>query len=132
MLGQKDADHGESAPESAMRIIAKLACSLVGRQQAVAIAPNAAVHRFYGKTEVTEQFRCSYGLNPDYQALLGNGPLRVVGTDPEGEARIIELSGHPFFLATLFLPQLTSSPEAPHPLIVAFLRAAVAFEQEIL
>jgi CTP synthase (UTP-ammonia lyase) len=47
--------------------------------------------------------------------------------DQEGEVRVIELTNHQFFVATLFLPQLSSSPESPHPLITAYLRAAVAF-----
>jgi CTP synthase (UTP-ammonia lyase) len=33
-----------------------------------------------------------------------------------------------FYVATLFLPQISSSPERPHPLIVAYLRAALAFD----
>jgi len=45
--------------------------------------------------------------------------------DQDGEARIVELADHPFFLATLFVPQVSSSPTQPHPLISAFLRAAM-------
>ena len=52
--------------------------------------------------------------------------MQVVGTDIEGEVRIVELPAHRFFIATLFLPQLTSSVETPHPLIVAYLQAAKA------
>jgi CTP synthase (UTP-ammonia lyase) len=39
----------------------------------------------------------------------------------------MELSDHPFFVATLFLPQLRSEPRAPHPLVLAYLAAARAF-----
>ncbi len=46
--------------------------------------------------------------------------------DEQGEVRIVELRDHPFFVATLFLPQVTSSAGEPHPLIAAFLRAAIA------
>lgn len=45
--------------------------------------------------------------------------------DSDGEARILELPGHPFYVATLFVPQMSSSPERPHPLVVAFLQAAL-------
>jgi CTP synthase (UTP-ammonia lyase) len=54
-------------------------------------------------------------------------PLRVAGLDREGEVRVVELMNHRFFVATLFLPQLSSSPETPHPLITTFLKAAVGF-----
>lgn len=36
---------------------------------------------------------------------------------------------HPFFIGTLFLPQFSSTPESPHPLIVAFVGAAAHFHQ---
>ena len=48
----------------------------------------------------------------------------MVGTDQDDEARVLELPDRRFYLATLFVPQLSSAPESPHPLIVAFLRAA--------
>jgi CTP synthase (UTP-ammonia lyase) len=50
--------------------------------------------------------------------------MEVVGTDQDGEARVIELPSLQFYLATLFVPQMRSRPECPHPLVVAFLKAA--------
>ncbi len=44
--------------------------------------------------------------------------------DPDGEARIVELPGHDFCVATLFVPQMRSAPGRPHPLISAFVAAA--------
>jgi CTP synthase (UTP-ammonia lyase) len=85
------------------------------------------VHRAYGRDEAAEQFRCTFGLNPTYRELVTGKPLRVAGFDREGEVRAVELMNHRFFVATLFLPQLSSSPEAPHPLITTYLKAAVGF-----
>ncbi len=85
------------------------------------------MHHAYGVAEASEQFRCSFGLNPVYRARVLSGALQCTGVDREGEARVVELMGHRFFLATLFLPQLASSLEAPHPLIRAYLSAALAF-----
>jgi CTP synthase (UTP-ammonia lyase) len=48
----------------------------------------------------------------------------VSGTDATGETRIVELPGLRFFLATLFVPQVTSTPGRPHPLVSAFVAAA--------
>lgn len=39
----------------------------------------------------------------------------------------MELSDHPFYVATLFLPQVSSKPDRAHPLMVAYLKAALAF-----
>ena len=109
--------------------MSRLACSLVGTTDVIRISSHTIAHRVYGRDEATEQFRCSFGLNQDYLPYFSKGPLKVTGTDRAGEARIVELSGHPFFVATLFLPQLGSRPSAPHPLVVAYLQAASAFER---
>ena len=51
--------------------------------------------------------------------------MRITGSDANGEVRMVELPQHPFFMATLFLPQATSVPETPEPLIVGYLQAAM-------
>jgi CTP synthase (UTP-ammonia lyase) len=126
VLGLRDAAHQEIAPGASTLVITELACSLVGQAQSVTIVPGTRTHRAYGQDMVVEQFRCRYGLNPLYRETIGGGPLRVVGIDANREARIVELPLHRFYLATLFLPQLSSSPGEPHPLILAYLQAAMA------
>jgi CTP synthase (UTP-ammonia lyase) len=127
VLGLDGAAHEETAPDAAQLVISRLACSLVGQRQAVQVVPGTRAHQAYGRETVTEAFRCSYGLNPAYREVLTMGPLKVSGVDTEGEVRIVELPDHRFFLATLYVPQLSSSPAAPHPLIRAYLEAAVVF-----
>jgi CTP synthase (UTP-ammonia lyase) len=108
-------------------VVSRLACSLVGKSEVIRISPQTIAQRAYGRDEATELFRCNFGLNQNYLTYFANGLLKVTGTDMAGEARIVELSGHPFFVATLFLPQLLSHPSAPHPLVLAYLEAARAF-----
>lgn len=91
----------------------------------IQLRPDSLVAQSYGAVSVTEHYYCNFGVNPDYVAALASGPLRIVGSDAEGEVRVVELAGHPFFVGTLFSPQLRSTPDQPHPLIVAFVRAAV-------
>ena len=74
-----------------------------------------------------EQFACNYGLNPEFQDRIASGPLRITGVDLEGELRIAELADHPFYVATLFLPQVSSSAARPHPIISAYVEAALDF-----
>jgi CTP synthase (UTP-ammonia lyase) len=78
----------------------------------------------YGATEVFEEFRCSNELNRRFQPLFENSELRVSGTGDEGEARVMELSGHPFFIGTLYLPQTAALHGESHLLIDSFLQAA--------
>jgi CTP synthase (UTP-ammonia lyase) len=128
VLGIGGAEHEETAPHASRLVISKLACSLAGTTQAVRIVPGTLACQAYGKEQAVEQFRCSYGINPEYRDAIEDGILGVTGVGPDGEVRVVELPGHRFFIATLFLPQLSSSAEAPHPLIVAYLKAALAFK----
>jgi CTP synthase (UTP-ammonia lyase) len=82
--------------------------------------------RIYGCDEVVEGFCCNYGLNPAFRARFEAGGLILAGSNPDGEIRLVELASHPFFVATLFLPQLSSTPARPHPLMTAYLKAALA------
>ena len=124
-MGIAQADHEESSPEASTLLISRLSCSLVGTVETISLLPDSAARQIYGQDAVPEQFACNYGLNPLYRDVFEGSALRVAGVGPEGEVRLVELTTHPFFLATLFLPQVRSSPGEPHPLIVAYLRAAV-------
>jgi CTP synthase (UTP-ammonia lyase) len=91
----------------------------------VRVLPGTRAAKLYGTSDVMEDFYCNYGVNPDYRRTLETAGVCVSGVDGEGEIRIMELRDHPFFVATLFLPQARSTPAAPHPLLSGF-AAAVA------
>jgi CTP synthase (UTP-ammonia lyase) len=124
VLQIEDAEHAESAPGAARLVVSKLVCSLVGTVETVRLLPGTLARMAYGADEALEQFACNYGLNPDYREQLFQGELKAAGFGPQGEVRLLELPARPFFAATLFLPQMRSSPDQPHPLILAFVRAA--------
>jgi CTP synthase (UTP-ammonia lyase) len=105
-------------------LIRQLSCSLVGESERIDIEPGTLVHRVYGQEQVVEKYGCSYGLNPEYQEQIGRGTLKVVGRNAEGAVRVVELEGHRFFIASLFLPQMSSTLEKPHPMIKAYLKEA--------
>ena len=105
-------------------MVTALACSLVGTEQAVTVLPDTTAAALYGRSgRMIEDYYCSYGVNPDYRAALEKGGLRISGLGDEGEVRIVELPGHPFFLATLFLPQMRSTAGRPHPLLAGYATA---------
>jgi len=82
----------------------------------------------YGAELVEEEFRCSNELNAEFQPLFERSSLRVVGLGERGEARVVELRGARFFIATLYLPQL-EAVDSPHPLIDTYVRAVAASER---
>lgn len=125
VLGFEDAQHAEYDPYASDLFISALSCSPFGRKMRVEMEPGSNVRGCYGVSEVDEEYRCNFGIAPGHQSLIEGGGLRVAGADQDGEARILELPGHGFYVATLFVPQMSSSAGDPHPLVVAFLRAAL-------
>ena len=86
--------------------------------------PGTRAAALYGVPDVTEPYYCNYGVNPEYHARLERAGLVTSGVGSEGEVRIAELSAHPFFIATLFLPQARSTADRPHPIVAGFTAAA--------
>ncbi len=81
----------------------------------------------YSKTEISERHRHRYEVNPDFIAEIEKAGLVFSGISPDKTLmEIAELpkTKHPFFLGTQFHPEFQSSPLNPHPLFVAFLKAA--------
>ena len=108
-----------------MLFINKLNCSLAGKTQRVILTPNTKTQLAYTKKTTIESFRCNYGLNEEFRKQFKDADMKVVGLDDENKVRVIEIPKHIFFIITLFLPQLTSTIDSPHPLIMAFLKASI-------
>ena len=123
VLGFKDAQHAEYDPYSSDLFISALTCSLAGREMNLNFAEGSQVAKIYGENSAIEEYYCNFGVNPEKIELLKSGSLQITGSDVEGEIRVIELPNHPFFLATLFVPQARSTSNRPHPLVSAFLTA---------
>ncbi len=122
-LGIAEADHAESNPSSAMPLIARLACSLVEKEDRILLQEGSRVRGIYGRAEINEPYRCSFGLNPRYEARLNDGRLRFTGRDAAGEVRVFELAEHPFFIGTLFQPERSALRAKTHPLICAYVES---------
>jgi CTP synthase (UTP-ammonia lyase) len=132
VLRVHEADHGESNPDATIQVIVPLTCSLFGARMDVDLRPGTLAQRAYGTLRTTERYYCNFGLNPDYlEALIGTG-LAVSGTDDEGAVRILEHTALRFFMGTLFVPQTSSSPDVPHPLLLALVQAAAGSTGDLI
>ncbi len=88
------------------------------------------VYEAYGQEEIAERHRHRYEVNNEYRRLLEERGLRVSGIWPEGDlVEMIELPDHPWFVGCQFHPEFKSRPKRPHPLFVAFIRAALNYEE---
>lgn len=124
VVGLEQADHAEANPASNFCVINALAEPLMERTGAVALDPTSRTARFYRRTISAEKYRCAFGLNPAYLPELHQAGFRVAGVSESGAAAVMEFAKHPFFVATLFMPERVSRSRAPHPLITAYLRTA--------
>jgi CTP synthase len=89
------------------------------------IAAGTVSRKAYKSAMISERHRHRYEFNNDYRKQLEDAGLIVAGTSPDGHlVEIIELKNHPFFVGVQFHPEFQSSPLKPHPLFVAFAKAA--------
>lgn len=124
VAGVHAADHAEVNPDADELVCVPLTCSLVGQQHPVRIEPGTRAAEIYGTGESVEPFFCSFGLNDAYRPALEAAGMCFSGFDAEGEPRILELPGHRFFVATLYVPQAASRRQHPHPVLTAFVEAS--------
>jgi len=83
-------------------------------------------HKLYGKTRIRERFRHRYNVNTKYLDALEKGGMVFSGFAPKKRImQILELPGHPFFVATQFHPELSSKPLKPSPMFMGFIGACV-------
>lgn len=120
VLGWTDAEHAETSPEADRHVIAPLECSLVEKTDAVEFVDGSRLHRAYGVSGSTEGYHCSFGMNPEFQAQLADGPLHIAARDSDGAVRGLELDDHPFYVLTLFQPERTALRESLPPIVDAF------------
>ena len=125
VLDFKEAQSQENDPYASHLFISQLDCSLAGREMKLNFTKGSHIAAIYGSLSAVERYYCNFGVNPKYVPYLKSQSLKITGSDSEGEVRVIELTEHPFFLGTLFVPQASSTPETPHPIVTAFLKAVI-------
>ncbi len=123
VLGITEADHEESSPGACELAVTRLPASLAEQMHEVFFEPGSRVAAIYEAPAAVEPFFCSFGLNPKYRAGVEERGLVISGTGADGTARVLELPVHPFFIATLYVPQARYRPDNPHPLVTAFVAA---------
>lgn len=133
-----DADSAEHNSGSSNLVIWPVSCALPNRAVGapklsgggnLTIEPGTLLADIYKQNAVQEEYFCNYEVNPAYRERFQAAGLRVSAWGEDSAMRAIELPGRQFFLATLFQPQLSSSAQAPHPVVLAFLNASARFSE---
>lgn len=138
VLGIADADTTEISPKTKNPVIdimenqkTKLASKQMGNSMRLGVykcrlIPSTLAKKLYEKTSILERHRHRWEVNNAYVAKMSKAGLIVSGINPESKlVEIIELVGHPFFIASQFHPELISRPLSPHPLFVGFIKSVI-------
>ncbi|MBV8496150.1 MAG: CTP synthase [Gammaproteobacteria bacterium] len=118
----QDQVHGAQTRDEAS---AKGASMRLGAQE-VLLAAGTRARELYGREVISERHRHRYEFNNRYLERYRQGGLRFSGFSRDGLVEVIELANHPWFVATQFHPEFTSTPWDGHPLFTGFIRAARA------
>jgi len=87
---------------------------------------DSRVRELYDEPVVYERHRHRYEVNNLLRKRLEAAGLVVSGTSPDDRlVEVIELTDHPFFVASQYHPEFKSRPERPAPLFREFVGAAL-------
>ncbi len=92
--------------------------------QEVLLGEGTRARDLYGREVILERHRHRYEFNNNYLERYREAGLRFSGFSRDGLVEVIELANHPWFVATQFHPEFTSTPRDGHPLFSGFIRAA--------
>ncbi|WP_406666481.1 CTP synthase [Gallaecimonas sp. GXIMD1310] len=95
------------------------------------LIPGSKAHDLYGADSIYERHRHRYEVNNNYRPALEKAGLKFTGLSADKKlVEIIEIPGHPWFVAGQFHPEFTSTPRDGHPLFGGFVKAAWEGQKE--
>ena len=133
-LGLKDANSSEFNPKTPYPVVDLLpeqrtvkdmgATMRLGAHE-ILLEENSKTAKLYGTATIFERHRHRYEINPDFIPKLEAAGLRYVGRSDGGRRmEVLELQGHPYFVASQFHPELRSRPFHPSPIHLGLVKAA--------
>jgi CTP synthase len=131
VLGLSDANSTEHAPDTGNPVVDLLSekkemgdTMRLGTYRCT-LAEGSRAHAAYGALEVNERHRHRYEINEDYVEPLTQNGMVVTGRSEHGLVEIVEIPSHPWYVGVQFNAEFRSRPNKAHPLIVAFVEAAL-------
>ncbi len=140
VLGFSDANSSELDPKTTHPVI-----DLMPEQQGVTdlggtmrlgaypchLAEDTKIAKLYGSCDISERHRHRYEVNNEYRTQFEQAGMRISGASPDGRiVETVEITGHPYYLATQAHPEFKSRPNAAHPLFKGLVEAALSYEAE--
>ena len=92
---------------------------------------NSEASAVYNQTSIMERHRHRYEFNNDYKEQLENSGMKATGFNPDtGLVEIVEILNHPWFVGVQYHPEYKSTVANPHPLFLAFVKAALNYKTQ--
>lgn len=85
----------------------------------------------YGMTDITERHRHRYEFNNSYLKDFEKAGMIATGINPKSSlVEVVEVPTHPWFVGVQYHPEYSSTAVKPHPLFVAFVKAALSYSHK--
>jgi len=98
----------------------------LGAYKCQIVDKNSNIYKAYNKTEIKERHRHRYEFNDHYLDKFENAGMKATGLNPDTNlVEVIEIPSHKWFVGVQFHPEYSSTVLKPHPLFVAFVKAAL-------
>ena len=134
VLGYSDAHSVEIAPATKHPVIDMMEeqknISKLGGTMRLGAYPckldkDSLVYQIYGKELISERHRHRFEFNNEYLEQFQKAGMKAVGVNPDHNlVEIVEIPSHPFYIGVQFHPEYKSTVMNPHPLFLAFVKAA--------
>ncbi|MBS1586315.1 MAG: CTP synthase [Bacteroidetes bacterium] len=126
-----DTDQGVIAMMEEQKNITQMGGTMRLGAYACELRSDSRTASIYGSTHISERHRHRYEFNNEYLEAFEQAGMTPVGRNPEtGLVEIVELKNHPFYVGVQFHPEYKSTVENPHPLFVAFVKAAKEAQEQ--
>ena len=127
VLGLYSADSEENDTECADAVIKKLSCTLMNKKEQLKISDsNSILARTVGGDRLIGEYRCNYGFNEAYRSVFQNSNvITTIAETKNGYFRGFELKEHPFFIGSLFIPQLNFRGDSSYRIIKSFVKVVL-------
>ena len=135
VLGLSDANSSEMYPETlhpvidimeAQKKVTKKGGTMRLGSWKCDLLEHTKIAQIYNTTSIMERHRHRFEFNNAYKAQLEDAGLKPTGLNPEtGLVEVIEIPSHPWFIGVQYHPEYKSTVAKPHPLFLAFIKAAL-------
>ncbi|MGP1543538.1 MAG: CTP synthase [Candidatus Fimenecus sp.] len=139
VLGLKDANTTETDPDTSAPVIYLMhdqsnVTNLGGTMRLGAypcvLDPDSKAYETYNAQNISERHRHRYEVNNDYRDKLEQHGMKICGVSPDKHiVEMVEVSDHPWYIATQGHPEFKSRPTRPAPLFKGLIEAAVKYSE---